>query len=679
MTQTATRETEPVTDRRRPSAGHIRGVRRPWLAPLLVIAAELALIGWLIRDSYYASDDWIMFSIAKSHGLSWTTLGFNLYNHFAPVEWLLHVFVQDVAPLDYGAGMAIILALCAGMLLALWWTLQQLEAPRVVVVGGIVLVGTSPFLVNSAFWFGQAVFIPLFLTGIVLVVGFWVRWCRYGRPRDALATWLVFAASLLVGEIPLLVIPLLVLLRYWIVDRPGWRGLRAAIWRDRWVWVPFAALAGAFALFFRIHYYGPEPTPGFGQLFGVLAYGAVRLWRGVIGIPIAPGQAWLRILSDIGVVVTGLGALVLAARSRVVGRAVVFFALYYLLKQTALGLGLAGKYGANAVTSDAQYYIDILVVAVLAVALATSRGWLGMEGFRAPRLRSSADAPAPAGPAGDGARVRHRRIRKTQAGLVAGVLVVLGAHAVAAPFGLAHLVQGNGAATASRDYVQRLRDGLAVVDQSPLHATVVPLLLPGFVAPGFIAPYNRQDVFLRLVPEWKAYDSGPVQVVSASGALVGVGAAASTEIDPASPAVAVGNLTRRSSPYGAACFDGGAQPGTIVFTPSPAVHGAPLALDVHVRAVKPFSATAATKSEGTWTFSPVTTGTAAGDRRLVTWLPGSSAASVALASIPPFSSFCVLAVQVGVMIGAADRSGTCHSVGMDGSAGAVVPCGRRWA
>jgi hypothetical protein len=488
----------------------------------------------------------------------------------------------------------------------------------------------------------------------------------------------VLAASLLVGEIPLLVIPLLVLLRYWIVDRPGWRGLRAAIWRDRWVWLPFAALAGGFVWFFRTHYYGPEPTPGLGQLFGVLAYGAVRLWRGVLGIPIVPGQAWLRILSDIGVVVTALGVLLLAARSRVVARAVVFFALYYLLKQTALGLGLSGKYGANAVTSDAQYYVDILVVAVLAVALATSRGWLGGVGFGAPSRDSSADAPVPPGPSVDGSRVRHRRVRRTQAGLIAGVLVVLGAHAVAAPFGLAHLVQGNAASAASRDYVQRLRDGLAAVDHSPLHGTVVPLLLPGYVAPGFIAPYNRQDVFLRLVPEWKAYDSGPVQVVSASGALVGVDSAASTPIDPTSPAVAVGNLTRRSSPNGAACFDGGAQPGTIVFTPATSVHGAPLALDVHVRALKPFSATAATQSGGNWTFSPVTTGTAAGDQRLVTWLPGSSASSVALASIPPFSSFCVLAVQVGVMIGAADRSGTCHSVGIDGSIGAAMPCGRRW-
>jgi hypothetical protein len=371
--------------------------------------------------------------------------------------------------------------------------------------------------------------------------------------------------------------------------------------------------------------------------------------------------------------------LFLAARSRVVGRAVVFFAVYYLLKQTALGLGLAGKYGANAVTSDAQYYIDILVVAVLAVALATSRGWLGTEAMAAPSRGASAHAWERARPTGRAARVRLRRIRRTQTRLVAGILVVLGAHAVAAPFGLAHLVQGNGANTASRDYVQRMRDGLAAVDRSPLHATVVPLLLPGYVAPGFIAPYNRQDVFLRLVPEWKAYDSGPVQVVSASGALVGVEAAASTQVDPASSAIAVGNLSRRSSPPGTACFDGEAQPGTIVFTPPGAVQGAPLALDVHVRALTPFSATAATESGRKWTFSPVTTGTAAGNQRLVTWLPGNSATSVALASIPPFSSFCVLAVQVGVIIAAADRSGPCHSVGIDGSTGAVAPCGRRWA
>ena len=74
------------------------------MAPLFVIAAELALIGWLIRNSYYAADDWIMFSVVKSYGFSWRTLSFNLYNHFAPVEWLLHLFVQDISPLDYDRG-----------------------------------------------------------------------------------------------------------------------------------------------------------------------------------------------------------------------------------------------------------------------------------------------------------------------------------------------------------------------------------------------------------------------------------------------------------------------------------------------------------------------------------------------------------------------------------------------
>ena len=336
------------------------------MAPLFVIAAELALIGWLIRNSYYAADDWIMFSVVKSYGFSWRTLSFNLYNHFAPVEWLLHLFVQDVSPLDYGPGLAIILVLCAGMLLALWWTLSVLEAPRPVVLGGIIVIGTSPFLVNSALWFGQAVFIPLFLTGMLLVVGFFVRWCRYGRRRDAISALVVFAVSLLVGEIPLLLLPSLVILRYLVVDRPGWKNLPGAIWRDRWVWVPFFALGAVFAWFFRTHYYGPEPKPTPGQLFGVLAYGFVRLWRGTVGIPIASGHTWVRVLSDAGVIVTGLGILFICFRSRNVARACFFFAVYFVLKQAALAFGVAGKYGANAVTSDAQYYIDLLVFAVLA-------------------------------------------------------------------------------------------------------------------------------------------------------------------------------------------------------------------------------------------------------------------------------------------------------------------------
>jgi hypothetical protein len=648
------------------------------MTPLFVIVAELVLIGWLIRNSYYAADDWIMFSVAKSFGLSWRTLGFNLYNHFAPIEWLLHLFVQDVAPLDYRAGMAIILALCAGMLFALWWTLNVLEAPRAVVLGGIIVIGTSPFLVTSALWFGQAVFIPLFVTGMVLVVGFFVRWCRYGRRRDAIGALVVFAASLLVGEIPLLLLPLLVILRYVVVDRPGWRDLPSAIWRDRWVWVPFAALGAAFAWFFRTHYYGPEPKPSPGQLFGVLAYGLVRLWRGTVGMPIVSGHAWVRVLSDAGVVVTGLGVLFICFRSRNAARAFLFFAVYLVLKQAALGFGVAGKYGANAVTSDAQYYIDLLVVAVLAVALATSRGRLDLPNVPAPGRRANASVSAAAIAGGQASRGRHRKVRRAPVGVALAVLVVLAAHAVATPFGLAYLVHGNVIATDSRDYVQRLRHSLETVDRSPVHATLVPMLLPGYVAPGFIAPYNRQDVFLQLAPEWRAFDSGPVMAIADTGSLNVVEASRSIPVDLASPTVAVAQLTSRPSPRGEACYTGGAQPGTIALTPPSLVEGAPLVVDVRVQTLRPLHLIPAIKTDGSWTYSPLSIGSAPGTHRFVTWLPGNALSSVALTAITPFSSFCVLNVQVGVMIAAADRSGKCHSIADEGSIGSATPCGRPW-
>jgi hypothetical protein len=648
------------------------------MTPFFVILAELVLIGWLIRNSFYAADDWVMFSVAKSNGLSWRTLGFNLYNHFAPVEWLLHLFVQDLAPLDYGAGVAIILALCAGMLFALWWTLTVLEAPRSVVLGGIIVIGTSPFLVNSALWFGQAVFIPLFVTGMVLVVGCFFRWCRYGRRRDAVGAWVVFAASLLVGEIPLLLLPLLVILRYVVVDPPGWRRLPGAIWRDRWVWVPFATLGAAFAWFFRTHYYGPEPKPSPGQLFGALAYGLVRLWRGMVGMPIVSGHTWVRVLSDVGVVVTGLGVLFICFRSRKAARAFVFFAVYLVLKQAALGYGVVGKYGANAVTSDAQYYIDLLVVAVLAVALATSRGALDLRGVPAPGRCTDVSLSDSAIASGRASRARHRKVRRAPIGLAVAVLVVLAAHAVATPFGLSYLVHGNVAATDSREYVQRLRDSLETVDRSRVHATLVPMLLPGFVAPGFIAPYNRQDVFLALAPEWRAFDSGPVMAIADTGTLNSVEASRSIKVDLASPTVAVAQLTGRASPRREACYTGGAQPGTIALTPPAPVEGSPLVVDVQLQTRRPLHFILATKTDRSWTYSPLSIGGAPGKHRSLTWLPGNSLSAVALTAITPFSSFCVLNVQVGVMITTADGSGKCHSLADEGSIGSATPCGRPW-
>jgi hypothetical protein len=680
VTQAGTVAIQPDANRHedRPVVEHLRGERSGWMTPAFIIVAELTLIAWLIRNSYYAADDWIMFSIAKSSGLTWRTLSFNLYNHFAPIEWLLHVLVQDVAPLNYRAGMAIILALCAGMLLALWWTLHVLEAPRAVVLGGIVLIGTSPFLVNSALWFGQAVFIPLFVTGMVLVIGFFVRWCRYGRRGDAIGAWTIFTASLLVGEIPLLLLPLLVLLRYWVVDRPGWRKLSGAIWRDRWVWVPFAAVGVAFTWFFHTHYYGAQPKPSLGQFFGAFTYGSVRLWRGTIGTPIVSGHIWVRVLSDLGVVVTGIGVVFLCFRSRTAARAVAFFAVYFVLKQAALGLGIVGKYGANAVTSDSQYYIDLLVMAVLAVALATSRGWIGAPNAPAVGLPVDASASTSSAMGRHGVRGKHRRARRAPIGVVAGVLVVLGAHALATPFGLSNLVRGNFAALDSRSYVQRLRSGLETVDRSQQHATIVPMLLPGYVAPGFIAPYNRQDVFLKLAPEWRAFDWGPVMAIADSGNLIPVEASRSTQIELASPTIAVAELTRRPSPNAEACFDGQARPGTIALPLPAPVEGAPLVVDLRVQSAKALHFTLATKTNASWTYSPLSIGGGRGYQRFVTWLPGNAASSVALASISPFSSFCVLGVQVGVMITTADQSGNCHSLANNGASGSATPCGRPW-
>jgi len=378
------------------------------------------------------------------------------------------------------------------------------------------------------------------------------------------------------------------------------------------------------------------------------------------------------------VVVTGLGVLYICFRSRNAARAFVFFAVYLVLKQTALAFGVAGKYGANAVTSDAQYYIDLLVVAVLAVALATGRGLLDLTDDATPRRRAGASVSASAIAGGQALRGRHGFVHRTPVSLAVAVLVVLAAHAVATPFGLAYLVHGNAVQTDSRDYVQRLRDSLETVDRSRVHATLVPMLLPGYVAPGFIAPYNRQDVFLQLVPEWRAYDSGPVMAITDTGRLNAVEAARSIQVDLASPTDAVAQLTSRPSPRGEACYTGGAQPGTIALTAPAPVEGAPLVVDVRVQTLRPLHFILAVKTDQSWTYSPLSIGSAPGLHRFVTWLPGNTLSSVALTAITPFSSFCVLNVQVGVMITTADRSGICHSLADEGSIGSVTPCGRPW-
>ena len=296
--------------------------------------------------------------------------------------------------------------------------------------------------------------------------------------------------------------------------------------------------------------------------------------------------------------------------------------------------------------------------------------------LRAGTLSASVSTSTIAG--SQASRGRHQIVRRTPVGLAVAVLVVLAAHAVATPFGLAYLVHGNVAATDSSRLRPAAWGSLETVDRSRVHATLVPMLLPGYVAPGFIAPYNRQDLFLQLAPGVASIRLGSCHGDRRHRRLE---RRRSLAIHTGRPHLSNGRhrsahqsyvTTRRGLLYGRC------PPSEISVTLPAPIEGAPLVVDVQIHTLRPLHFVPAVKTDTSWTYSPLSTGSAPGTHRFVTWLPGNALSSVALTTITPFSSFCVRNIQVGVMITAPDQSGQCHSLADEGSIGSATPCGRPW-
>src|SRR2546423_15569042 len=90
--------------------------RLPRLEVLLVVAVALAIQGVLAAKSYFTGDDWL--HIVRAHDLVASGglpgihyLGTVVYIHYAPGMRLSYWALEKIAPLDWAAGQAALLAL----------------------------------------------------------------------------------------------------------------------------------------------------------------------------------------------------------------------------------------------------------------------------------------------------------------------------------------------------------------------------------------------------------------------------------------------------------------------------------------------------------------------------------------------------------------------------------------
>jgi hypothetical protein len=649
------------------------------LAPLLLIVAEAALTGWVIRDSYFYADDWLMFGIIRTYGINWTTLSWNFYLHFTPISWLLHGVVQGLAPLNYTVAWFIIVGLVTACLLSLWWVLRQLDAPLLVVLVGLGVFGISPLVFHVSAWFETSSFIFPYIALMLLCTGFFLRWCRWGRRSDLFWCWIMLTGGLLDQELPLLLLPAFLVLRYVVIPADRHTGIVRSIWRDRFAWLPFLVTAAVYLWWYRTHYYGKFPAPSLVTIGRYYALGTLGLGRALLGAPTGNIYGAARWLSVTVVIVAIAAVGVACIRSRFARRALHYFMVAFVLKIGSIALGLGGHYPPSWLMTDPQYFVDLGAEAVIAVALALS-----------PWIRNRWNDPPPSSPViqTDGLTGSPRRAGFRAAwGIPAIVAVVCVLHVIAAPFGVSSALNWSDTLHQSQKYVANVENELEAIDNSPTHATIIPLDVPASMILTYQSPYNDDRLWLKLFPQWRNFDVGPVEIITNRGTLMPTRSGVSTSIDLSPTNTRAQWLSPVPAQAGLQCFATGLSDGTVTVTLAQPVTGPAIAADVYldVERLGPGAGSKVWQGEGLTNRGKALPSSViqphTGNQRFLFWLGGGTVGGIEISKIPTHTSFCLESVQVGSIVSDSHAAGVCHPVTADGSplAGRVVRCGQVWA
>ncbi len=633
---------------------------------VLIIAGATALCAALIRLSYFHNDDFLNAGVARHYGPSWSLFTYNGFGHLAPVDRFLHLFLINVSSLNYDLGVLIIVLLFAGVLLALWWVLAELETPTFVTGAVILVAGTSVILLHVTLWFDQSTFLLPASAFILLVTASYLRWERTGQTRWMVVSWVLFAASLLTQERPMVVLAYLVVLRY-VVIRPRGTYFARRVLGDWRLWTPYLVIA---ALYLWVYvaggYFQKKPKPTTSQMVEYLHQVSLELLRELVGLPALGVPNWVTTVVIVIAVVLIVAIVRAALHDSRVWKAVVFAVVCILVNLFPVMTGRVGVYSPFQVASDIQYLLDPMLVVGIAVGIGTS-GWL-----EAPRSHRHSMSGQP-----------ERRVTLTGLGVVGTLVcvVIVAVHLAVVPTGANHEMRIESSAGTVRHFVDNLRSGLTGIDNEPEKATILPLIAPTQVVPSFISPYNFEGLVFPILPEWHNYQTGPVKVVGSNGTLV---ATTSNDTATVSGGEVRGssvwtNLVPVASPAGETCATGTGQTGGVTIHLPTSVSGEALAADIHYSTSTSFTGTLGTATATTSAYNALATTFGAGQsQRVVTWVEGKTADRLLIAAISPESRFCILSVQVGSLVTTADSSGVCHTIDEYGAVGRPTFCGVAW-
>jgi hypothetical protein len=620
----------------------------------VLIAAQLVGLWFATRHSYFSRDDYLVFERAQEWGLTLAFLRMDLFHHFAPFNRFVHWLVQRLTPLEYPLAHAIILLLIGANLVVFALILKTLRTRGRTVVAAVFLVGTSLPVLKVGLWWGSAVHILPAALGIQLVLLYSLRYELTGQRKWLVASWIAFALSLLTQERPLVAIGYLGLLRYLVLpERFELRPLPLRFLRDLpKLWLPYFLLAAAALINFIKFHHGPVPPAPFDQLvrfFGLT--GGKYFLPGLLGYRQLGGPGAQTAATWVSLALFVL-LVVLTVRARPSSwRVWTFFALGYLANMGALGMGRVGLYGAELVSYDLQYYVDVTLLFALTLGLID----------RAPE----GETPS----------------------VTRGELVALGAGAVVIlamfiPSASAEIAGANRDAVHPRSFFANLRADLERAASGPPFS-LISLRTPEVVVPQFIDPYNRHhNVVTMLSPKGIDPRSTDRRVIDTHGNLLPTRVQRLAVVEPAaafaSSTVELHGATHLPREGGPLCLRVMPSGGIVKFMLPRPVSAGLLVLELDYETATELEIDAATISADNTTFVPFKTALPAGSNSIVIPLDAQSADSTALVNIPEDTELCLSRVALSTVTTAPDAEGICRSIGHRGELLAPTPCGEPW-
>ncbi|WP_369140016.1 hypothetical protein [Modestobacter versicolor] len=487
-----------AADGGRPAGEPGRSVPAQRVLLLLAVLLPVAVVLWRTRDAFrYYQDDVLQFAVAQERGLSWDLLGLDVFQHFAPVNRLAHLVVIRFSDLSLTFGMLLAAAAVLLLLATTAWLLHELRVPFGRRVLGLVALGFSITVLDTAVWADAAFHILPALVATNAVVAAHLRAATTGHRRwDALAVVLL-ALGTLTQERVLFALPLVVLVDWFLVGagRPlpeRWRRLRRSV--PTLVAMTVVALAAA-AYIYLEYASGVSSRPSVETTLrtglGALTQGIFPPWVGVRLTALSSLQVQLVILA--GIVLVAAALVVLRRRN---ADPLAFVALCFVMYFGFLSFSpILTDELAAATALRLHNGAYLLVPTVLAVTSLTGR--------RARR-------PAPDAAGADGSRRSGGPWHANRTWPVAVAAAVL------ATF----LVVMGGRFTDAQWYAERNAHAyLATVSAGQQtwadpEATLVPLLVAPTVARDWAEVYGRHEFFLRFYePGWVPQELGDRPVV----------------------------------------------------------------------------------------------------------------------------------------------------------------------